>query len=444
MNKNSNKILFITGGIILGILIIFGSSYVFWVLNTPRNLVSEEGNASITIKWNIPFSIGLSKYEIYRSDSEDQSPSKLIEAEVKDNSYIDTTAVESQKYYYMIKAINKFGWKSKSVLIPGVWLKPQALARPKVKIEGDSIILDWGGSSDVNLNGYNIYRSDDSNYIKINQEIVKENHYKDLNINPQKKYYYKITAVDKNGNEGSFSVETPSILMESVSLPKNLQPPINLEAYPGYNYVNLEWSKIASNMNMAGYNIYRVDKYDATPKKITPSPIENSFYKDTTAQNGDYSIFYTYSLKAVDRTGAESEASNAVSAFPPSPTVYARVKADNQNDIFSASVIVGQKFTLSIEGYSDIGLTDVWWVMKDKRDFNVISNKIMGSIDNQTAELQNAFGFGKCALLRKCSYSSVVGINKPGSYEITVRARHNLNSKDYDYDVRPPITIMVH
>ncbi|MEO0296889.1 MAG: C25 family cysteine peptidase, partial [candidate division WOR-3 bacterium] len=54
--------------------------------------------------------------------------------------------------------------------------------------------------------GYNIYRSTDNlNYVKINNNLVRDSLFFDYSVLPYHKYYYKIVNVDTYGNESNFS-----------------------------------------------------------------------------------------------------------------------------------------------------------------------------------------------------------------------------------------------
>ena len=53
--------------------------------------------------------------------------------------------------------------------------------------------------------GYNVYRSTDPNvpknqWTKLNSSLWTKNTFQDENVEPGKKYYYYLTAVDQTGN----------------------------------------------------------------------------------------------------------------------------------------------------------------------------------------------------------------------------------------------------
>ena len=71
------------------------------------------------------------------------------------------------------------------------------------------IDLSWKPNTEADLAGYNIYRREDGGEpVKINSELDKEAVYRDGNVQPGKKYFYRVSAVDERGNESGKSEET--------------------------------------------------------------------------------------------------------------------------------------------------------------------------------------------------------------------------------------------
>jgi len=92
-------------------------------------------------------------------------------------------------------------------------------------------------------------------------------------------------------------------------------PPTNLTATSGNNYIDLSW-KANSEIDLAGYNIYKSTVPDFTissSNKINSETVTTTIYRDTNATNG---IRYYYKITAVDISGNQSLASNEVYATP--------------------------------------------------------------------------------------------------------------------------------
>jgi hypothetical protein len=70
------------------------------------------------------------------------------------------------------------------------------------------IDLVWAPVTDVDLEGYNVYRHEEGMAaVKVNTEPVKTPAYRDANVAAGKRYSYSVSAVDVRGNESSRSEE---------------------------------------------------------------------------------------------------------------------------------------------------------------------------------------------------------------------------------------------
>jgi len=77
--------------------------------------------------------------------------------------------------------------------------------------EGQKPFVDllWAPDTEGDLAGYNVYRREDgeTTTTKLNPEPVKTSAYRDFAVQPAKKYFYLVTAVDLRGNESGRSEE---------------------------------------------------------------------------------------------------------------------------------------------------------------------------------------------------------------------------------------------
>jgi fibronectin type 3 domain-containing protein len=66
--------------------------------------------------------------------------------------------------------------------------------------------LIWSPDIDADLAGYNVYRGEEGEQpVKLNSELVKTPSYRDTNLQPGRKYFYSVSAVDVRGNESALS-----------------------------------------------------------------------------------------------------------------------------------------------------------------------------------------------------------------------------------------------
>jgi len=70
------------------------------------------------------------------------------------------------------------------------------------------IDLIWAPVTDVDLDGYNVYRHEEGGApMKVNAQLVKTPAYRDTDVVSGKKYFYSVSAVDVRGNESAWSEE---------------------------------------------------------------------------------------------------------------------------------------------------------------------------------------------------------------------------------------------
>jgi hypothetical protein len=70
------------------------------------------------------------------------------------------------------------------------------------------IDLIWSPVTDVDLDGYNVYRHEEGGSpVKVNSQLVKTPAYRDANVATGKNYFYSVSAVDVRGNESARSEE---------------------------------------------------------------------------------------------------------------------------------------------------------------------------------------------------------------------------------------------
>jgi len=78
-------------------------------------------------------------------------------------------------------------------------------------VAGRSVVLEWSTASELNNEGFNLYRSEaeDGEYVKINQALIPAQgnpstgasySFVDTDVRPGRTYYYKLEDVDTSGN----------------------------------------------------------------------------------------------------------------------------------------------------------------------------------------------------------------------------------------------------
>jgi hypothetical protein len=74
-------------------------------------------------------------------------------------------------------------------------------------------VLDWNDNNEIDLAGYNIYRSiiSGSGYGKLNGLLVSDSNYTDTDVSTGTTYYYVVTAVNTGSNESGYSGEVTAV-----------------------------------------------------------------------------------------------------------------------------------------------------------------------------------------------------------------------------------------
>jgi len=176
---------------------------------------------------------------------------------------------------------------------------------------GDSqVSLNWNDNSEIDLAGYNVYRSltSGSGYVKINGALVTSSAYIDNNVDGYVTYYYVVRAVDIFLNESGNS-------NQASATPTDTTPPsapTGLSATAGNGTVSLNWSDNGED-DFDGYNVYRSTTLGSGYVQLNGSLLTSSGYVDNSVTNG---ITYYYVVTAVDTSSNESIYSNEVSALP--------------------------------------------------------------------------------------------------------------------------------
>ncbi len=174
--------------------------------------------------------------------------------------------------------------------------------------EGEIEIV-WHANVEIDLKGYNIYRSTDStNFSFI--DFSDQNYYLDDSLNYSTKYFYRISAIDLENHESQLSSVVSAV-------PMNVYPPlaprfpeINARNWLGEVSIYLTWDP-GYETDIAGFYIYRSIASGFTPDStslagFSPSPD----FSDTS--NLSLLTRYYYKIVAVDKGNLKSDPSSEV------------------------------------------------------------------------------------------------------------------------------------
>jgi hypothetical protein len=129
--------------------------------------------------------------------------------------------------------------------------------------------------------------------------------FKDRELTPDHRYYYRVAAYDQDGYLGGWS---KTLSHAWGWLPR---APRELKAVPGDKIVSLSWTQVAALQDgspardLAGYVIYRLSGTGPWIR-LTPAPVLPNNFQDVAVLND---VTYTYKVQAVRRLGEDLLAS---------------------------------------------------------------------------------------------------------------------------------------
>ena len=168
-----------------------------------------------------------------------------------------------------------------------------------------AIALDWADNTETDLGSYRVYRkAADGTWPQI--ASVTGSGYTDTGLTGGASHTYRVTAVDKSGNESPASLEASAIVVADVTPPA---APTGLVATAGTGQVALDWADNGE-ADLAGYRVERRAADGTWPTVATPTA---SAYTDTAVTNG---TTYVYRVVALDRAGNPSAPSATATATP--------------------------------------------------------------------------------------------------------------------------------
>jgi len=162
---------------------------------------------------------------------------------------------------------------------------------------GTILELYWEPAQEITGLEYQVYRSiDDKNY-ELLVDSVKAQHYRDVSVEVNKKYYYQVAVVA--GEQSVFSKKV------TITAEDNLAPssPINIKTVydEKMGVITVSW-EVSKDDDFSYINIYRSTKPGELGALLTKIISNNSFV-DSDVLEGES---YYYTLTSVDQHGNES------------------------------------------------------------------------------------------------------------------------------------------
>ncbi len=186
-----------------------------------EDLRIEGGEKALALSWSPPSGAAedsslapLSGYRIYRSRTGNPGSFEVL-AETTSPDYQDHDFEFDRTLFYRVRALFRAeGQEAESQDSATVTITPRDIYPPAVPAglsaiyTGQAVELIWSSNSEADLGGYNVYRrAPGESFEKVNQELLSTPIVRDASVEPGRIYFYRVTAVDLNGNESAPSAE---------------------------------------------------------------------------------------------------------------------------------------------------------------------------------------------------------------------------------------------
>ena len=257
-----------------------------------------------TLKWKAVS--GAAKYEVYRARSKDGDYIKY--STVTGTSYTNTSYIENgNTYYYKVRALKSDGTAGAWSSIVAVTYK-QTLSAPAVTGGNDSQgrpTLKWNAVSGAAK--YEVYRARSKDVTYTKYSTTTGTAYTNSSyLTSGATYYYKVRALDANGNAGPYSA------VVSVTCRLKLTAPTVTGGTDAQGRPTLKWNAVSG---AAKYEVYRARSMNGDYVKY--STVTGTSYTNTSyLANG---TTYYYKVRALGSDGSYGPYSTPVSVTYKAP-----------------------------------------------------------------------------------------------------------------------------
>ena len=273
-------------------------------LSAPAVTGGNDAQGRPTLTWKAVS--GAAKYEVYRARSKDGDYIKY--STVTGTSYTNTSYIENgNTYYYKVRALKSDGTAGAWSSIVAVTYK-QTLSAPAVTGGNDAQgrpTLKWNAVTGAAK--YEVYRarSKDGTYTKYSTTTGTA-YANSSYLTSGATYYYKVRALDANGNAGPYSA------VVSVTCRLKLTVPTVTGGTDAQGRPTLKWNAVTG---AAKYEVYRARSKDGDYIKY--STVTGTSYTNTSyLANG---TTYYYKVRALGSDGSYGPYSTPVSVTYKAP-----------------------------------------------------------------------------------------------------------------------------
>jgi outer membrane protein assembly factor BamB/fibronectin type 3 domain-containing protein len=179
-------------------------------LAPPTGVTASDGNYGdkVLVYWNaVSGAIG---YDVYRSDTQSGTYTKLNGSTITGTSYDDTSAVAGTTYWYKVKTKCALGDSAFSAADSGYRSSSGTLDPPTNVSASDGVYtgyvyITWTAPGGIQPDGYKVYRSTTSGGTYSQIGSTANTSYSDTGATPGTQYYYKLTSYKSGYGDSGYS-----------------------------------------------------------------------------------------------------------------------------------------------------------------------------------------------------------------------------------------------
>lgn len=269
----------------------------------PVSFFQSVGNMprSAKLLWRPHPNAKINSYIIDRLNVNDQKWSEIATIAGRLNAeFIDRDLKDGQVYYYRVRAVTYDKLITEPSETSKLVTKPLPPEIKNITATSDlpkAIALSWEPSAINDLAHYNIYRASTSNGIYSYHVKLNEPNFTDTIKEDGAVFFYKVTAVDKDGLESLQS--TPTVQGSSLVKPKT---PTSFDGKISPNGVDLTWAN--SDPRAVSYTVIKTTKKSWIDRLL----VEINNITDTQFHDSDVNpnIEYLYEIISVDKDSIRS------------------------------------------------------------------------------------------------------------------------------------------